>query len=137
MGLVRLDGAIVIGPASVSSSQMPAAQLITQLALRDGNTLSFDAASGVVEQRINSPDPAFIELYAARAVAQGAFLYVRADAKIVLRITHDDGAGGDTVILVPVHGLVLLEFPEDQPLTLLEAQGVALLEYFVAGRGPA
>lgn len=137
MGQVRLDGAFVVGPPSVSGGSFPSAQIITQLAMRDGSVKLFDAASGVVQQQIDVDAPSYVTLSAASVVARGDLLYLRSDSAIVLRITRDDGVGGDVVILVPVHGLLILEFQETLFMKLLEAQGSALIEYFVAGRGPA
>lgn len=67
-------------------------------------------------------------------MTRGNFLYVKTDSLLVLRLTVGDGAGGTTQVLLPVHGLTLLEFSAGRELQLLEAQGQSKLEYFVSGQ---
>lgn len=130
MGQVSISGSLVAGPPSVSGG-FPTAQTIVQLSLSDGLQKSYDFATGVLQQQITSPG--VFKVLSTAAVERGTFLYLRSDAPIDLRYTHDDGSGGDVVVLLPSQGLVVLEFQNEKPLKLLEARGSALLEYFVSG----
>tara|TARA_Y100000034_G_C6819181_1_gene368767 strand:+ start:274 stop:462 length:189 start_codon:yes stop_codon:yes gene_type:complete len=60
-------------------------------------------------------------------------LYFKSDAPLTLRLTTDDGAGGDVVAVVPIHGLAIMEFNSTNFLKTLEAQGTAKVEYFLSG----
>lgn len=133
MGTLKLEGSIYGGPGT-ASDVFPNASFNAKLATRT-NPKSYGAASGVIQQRLASPS-AFVVLAgigATQPVTRGDFLYLRCDSAITLRITHDDGAGGSTVVSIPVHGLYIYEFQDTKFLKALEAQGSALLEYFVSG----
>lgn len=133
MSSLDLSGALTAGPAT--GSGFPAASFTVPLALIAGASSSFQVASGVLTQLYASP-AAFVALGGVgptAAVTQGQFLYLKCDAASVLRITTDDGSGGTAVVEVPVHGLVLIEFPALRPLELLEIKGTGKVEYLVCG----
>lgn len=137
MGRVVVSGNLQAGPNVVSEGVFPSMQATAIIALREGSQgKSADRMTGVLSRRINSA-AAFVPLQGVGptdTVTQGDFLYLKCDNAIDLRLTVDDGAGGQTVItLEGIRGLVILEFDTTQPLELLEAQGVTALEYFVSG----
>lgn len=136
MGQVSLSGVLTAGPTGTGDAVFPAATFTTPLGLLNGTAKQFGVATGILTRNLNSTG-AFVTLDgvgAAATVTQGSFLYFKADGAIDLRITTDDGAGGQDVVVVPVHGLAILEFSTTKPLELLEAQGAARLEYLVAGQ---
>jgi hypothetical protein len=93
----------------------------------------YGQATGVLSRTISSPS-AFIDLgEPGNAVTKATFLYLKSDAPLDVRLTTDDGSGGDVVAVVPVEGLCLLEFSSSKHLKLLEVQGSGRLEYFVSG----
>ena len=131
MGQISVSGSIIGGPASASEG-FPSAQFITQLKLRQ-SPMGFGAATGVLTQRLNSPS-GFAELVGpGTVVTRATFLYIRSDTDLLVRLTTDDGAGGDDVVVIPVGGLFLFECSGSKYLKLLEAQGSALIEYLAAG----
>lgn len=131
MGQVKIEGALTAGPASANSG-FPSAIMNLALRLRDGLQKSYDNASGVLSQAVNSPSPAWLVL-AVPSVPRGTFLYIQSDNAVLLRLTNDDTLGGNVVVTVPLHGLMIWEFPDDRFLKLLEVQGSATFEYFVSG----
>lgn len=99
------------------------------------NTKGFSVATGVLTRKLNSVG-SFVALQGVGAtdtVTKGTFLYFKSDALIELRLTTDDGVGGSVVAIIPPSGFVMLELDATKFLKLLEARGVASLEYFVCG----
>jgi hypothetical protein len=133
MGQLLLSGSLLAGPSQGSSeSTFPSAQVNIPLALKE-TPLTYDAATGCIARAVASP-ASFVTL-TTDAVPEGRVLYLRTDADVSLRITSDDGSGGDVVeAVVPVSGLYVREFPETKFLKLLEVRGTAAIEYFVSGQ---
>lgn len=134
MGQVKVDGTMSAGPASGGGS-FPASSFDVPLALRASPKL-FVAATGVLSRSIDSPT-AFVELSevgAAGSVSRADVLYLRASGPVDLRLTTDDGVGGDVVAVVPVDGLVVLEFPVTKSAKKVEVKGTATLEVFASGQ---
>lgn len=132
MGTVSISGSLTGGPGS--SGGFPASTFNTPISLATGSKL-FQHATGVLTRIISSP-AAFVALSAVGAandVPKADTLYLRADADVDLRITQDDGAGGSTVLTLPVRGLFVMETPTNKMITLLEVQGSGKLEYFASG----
>ncbi len=133
MGQLNLSGALTAGPQG-GGDVFPASQYIVPVAFREGSK-QYTPGTGVLTQVLNSPS-AFVRLEGvgpAAPVTQGSFLYLKTDSPIDVRITHDDGSGGQTVVIIPVHGLLMYELPTTKPLELLEAQGASKVEYLVVG----
>jgi hypothetical protein len=131
-----LTGSVSGGPESSSGATFPAATFAAVLALRESSGKSFGCGTGVVRRTVNSP-AAYLTLDGVgetATVTQGDFLYFKSDGLMLLRLTQDDGAGSTTVQVVPVHGLVVLEFPSSRALELLEVQGTGQIEYLVTGQ---
>lgn len=134
MGVLKLSGNLSAGPQSASEG-FPAAMFSAPIFPRE-NQRSFGVATGIVTRQLASPG-AFAALQGVGAtdtVKNGDFLYMKSNAQIDVRMTIDNGAGGSDLRIVTVHGLVILEFSTARPLKLLEAQGTAVLEYFVSGQ---
>lgn len=133
MGQLKVEGALVAGPPQ-ATDVFPAGVLTHPLSTAQ-NPKGFQVATGVLTRNLNSAAAflAFAELGANAAVTRGTFLYMRSDAVIDVRITTDDGAGGDVVSVIPLQGLLILEFPGSKYLKLLEVQGSGKLEYFISG----
>lgn len=134
MGQLRISGSLDAGPPSATSESFPAASFSVPLRFRE-NTKAFSVASGVLQRRLSSA-VSFVPLQGVGptdSVTKATWLYLKSDADFVLRLTADDGSGGSVVTSLNVGGLVMLEFNALKFLKLLEAQGVANLEYFVSG----
>jgi len=134
MGQISISGALEGGPPA-GAETFPASKFLTPLSLRE-SAKQFGVATGVLTRNLQVAAPAFATLDGvgpAATVTQGDFLYFKCDGQLVLRLTTDDGGGGQDVQTVPVHGLAVLEFPTTRPLELLEAQGTGKIEYLVSG----
>lgn len=134
-GQIKVNGNVIGGPAVVSTGTFPSARFDAIIALRDGSK-SFNAATGILSYNVASPGPAYQTLDgvgAARTVVKGNFLYFRTSSQIQLRLTTDDGIGGSVLSILPVYGLLVVEFDDSKFLKLLEAQGSGMVEYLVSG----
>lgn len=135
MGRINVSGVVEGGPENAGSATFPAATFTSPLALLASAGKQFGVATGVLTRTLNSPS-AYVTLDGvgpSATVTQGDTLYLKTDGQMQLRLTNDDGAGGTTQAVVPVHGLVVLEFPSTKALELLEAQGSGKIEYLVSG----
>lgn len=134
MGVLKVSGSLDAGPPTVTSESFPGASLSVPLRLPAGSK-SFSVATGVLQRKLNSA-LAYVALDGVgpiAAVTKGSFLYLRSDQAFSLRVTTDDGLGGSDVAVHPVATLVLVEYDSTKFLKLLEAKGVANLEWFVCG----
>ncbi len=132
MGIVSLTGALVGGLNSPEG--YPGSVFNVPVALSEARKL-WTNATGVLTRTIESPD-AFVVMSAIGPEADvpaANTIYGRSNAPLDLRITQDDGDGGSTVIILAVSGTFLFETPPTKQITLLEARGTALLEYFASG----
>lgn len=138
MGQVSINGTLSSGPVQVGAG-FPQAIYTTPLAT-SVTPKPFSAASGVMQRRVAVAAPGFTPLQGlgpTDAVVRCDLLYLRCDAGLILRLSNQDPLaplGPPLVVLVPVAGLVILEFPASSPLVLLEAQGSATVEYAFSGQ---
>ena len=134
MSSINLTGALIAGPSS-GGETFPGSSLTVPLSFVDGAKTA-GAATGILTKTVASPSPAYAALSGvgpAETVTQGSFLYFKGRGSFVLRLTTDDGSGGTVVTMVPVQGMLMIEFPTIRALELLEVQGSGLIEYFVSG----
>lgn len=134
MGQVRIDGQITAGPQVIGQDR---STLSTILALKGGSSSkSYGAATGILELNLNTPTNTYQTLPgvgAAPGVTKADTLYFFCDSPVLLRLTTDDGAGGNVLSVLPVDGLCTLEFWGTRFLKLVEAQGNSPIEYFASG----
>lgn len=132
MGTITVEGNLNGGPGTVSEG-FPSASFNASLRLIS-SPKGFGAATGVLSVRLNSPS-AFAPLAGVPDNCQRAnFFYLKCDTAIALRLTFDDGIGGDTLVVLPaVRGLFVAEFDDVKFLKLIEAQGSAQLEWLASG----
>lgn len=138
MGQLSLTGTLSAGPGAVAGGgQFPSSTASAQLGLRVEPS-SYSAATGVLQFSLDSSG-SFVQLggidETIGPVKKCTFLYLRAPSAIELRITRDDGLGGDLVTTDDHQGLLVKEWPDDNFVKLVEAKGVSLLEYFASGPG--
>jgi len=132
---VELSGSIDGGPTQVTDQSSPTATFSARLGLNAGNK-TYSAATGVLVRQLASPSSytTLDGVGSGKTVSKGTFLYVRSvGGPLTLRLTTDDGSGGDVVAVVPIQGPMIIEFPDSNPLKLLEAKGSIGLEYLVTG----
>jgi hypothetical protein len=133
LGQVRVDGQITAGPQTIGIDRTT---LSTALALKGGSTAkSYAVATGILELSLNTPSAyqTLPGVGAAPGVTHADTLYFFSDAPVLLRLTTDDGAGGSVLSVLPVDGLVVLEFQAAKFLKLVEAEGTSPIEYFASG----
>jgi hypothetical protein len=130
--VVTVKGTLLAGPPKSSCNGFPSGLVNAAFELTPPNKVA--AVSCYGSPNVNSPS-SFVELDgvgAGNTVTQGTFLYIRTVGAMTIRITQGSG-GGAVVSTLNVQGLYMQEFPAGTPLTLLEAQGVGVIEYFVSG----
>jgi len=132
MGQINLSGSITAGPTSGNGGVFPGASMVVPLGFAQ-NPKGYQRATGILERSLA------LGVYTdlgepGNTVTQATFLYLRSDAVIDLRLTTDDGVGGNVISVVPVHGLAMFEFPSTKYLKTLEALGTGKVEYFLSGQ---
>jgi hypothetical protein len=135
MGQLQIGGALSGGPLTVSDGQFASASFLCALSFQQGSTKGSGAASGAITRQLASPSSyALLQgVGADSSVLQGNTLYFKSDGPVLLRITCDDGSGGDAVSILPVSGLLVFEVDPNQFIKALACQGTAALEYLVSG----
>lgn len=133
MGQLSVSGSLQGGPAG-SGDTFPAAKFITPLKMST-EPKGFQRASGILT-RLFDDAATFVECSAVgtgRDVPRANTLYMKGSGDYDVRLTQEDGSGGSTTVIVPCHGLVILEFPDTKALTLLEVRASTTIEYFASG----
>lgn len=131
--IVTLQGTLLAGPAKSSDSAFPSGLINASFALKPSTK---PAPVSVYDVRNLASPSSFVQLRGIgtnETVTKGNTLYLRTDAAMTLRLTFDDGAGGDVVSTFPVDGLFIVEASDAKFLKLAEAQGVGVVEYFASG----
>lgn len=134
MGQLDLQGALIGGPPS-GGETFPASTFSVPLRLRT-SPKGYGVATGVLSQQIASP-AAYVALSGigvGGAVTQADTFYFKASGPVDLRVTTDDGAGGDVVAVIPSDGLAVIETPASKYVKLVEVQGNGTVEYFASGQ---
>lgn len=136
MGSVSISGTLTAGASGVgSSAAFPSAQVSIPFGLRADPT-GYTAATGILQFPLNSAG-SFIQLGGVDEtfgpVKRATLVYLRVLSQVSLRITSDDGLGGEDVFEAEHVGLFLKEWPDDHAVLKVEAKGAALLEYFACG----
>lgn len=135
MGITRFDGTLHAGPPNVSDGTFPASTMGVPINLTP-NPKGWQRATGVLYRAVNVPSPDFLELDGIgsdRTVSEGNFLYLRSNSTVTVRVTQAFTTGEATATF-KINGLCILEFPEAEPLTLVEVQGSSTIEYFAQGQ---
>ncbi len=136
MGAIEISGTLTLGDAcGVSACGSETGD--TTIPLGFGGCCSRPAAvsAWIPSQAVASP-AAFVTLPnvgPTATVKQADFLYLRANAAIEVRITSDDGAGGQVAALLPPTDFLMMTFSATRPLELLEVRGSATIAYLVSG----
>ncbi len=132
MGQVSLSGALQGGPAGAAESSFPAASLLIPLKL-SADPKGFQQASGVLT-RVLTDANVFVELGpVGRDVPRANLLYIKASGNYRLRLTFDNGMGGDVVVTSDQTGFYLAEYPATLFVKKVEVAAAATIEYFASG----
>lgn len=127
---VQIQGQLLLGPSAVQEGTFPATTAVVPLGL------SPDQKPAVVNKRgERTLQGVYATLFDADLddVTQGTFVYLRTANAGLLRITTDDGNGGDVVAVVPIKGLHVHEYDPTKFVKKLEANVSGFLEYIVSG----
>ena len=134
MSQIKLSGSIVAGPASSSEGVFPGSTMDIPLSTKE-NPKGYQRATGILRRSVSVASPSWLDLgEPGNTVTQANFLYLRSDGPLSLRLTTDDGLGGDVVAVIVVQGLHITEFNQINYLKTLEVQGNATVEYFMSGQ---
>jgi hypothetical protein len=124
VGQVDLSGSLVIGPTGGGDGAFPTSQDHVSLATTPSPKPS-QVASGTISRTLNSPS-AYVELSGVGTddtVTRGDFLYFRADGPVMLRLTFNDPAGGEDLVLDGTGRPLNPRFLDDALLTAMERAG--------------
>jgi hypothetical protein len=133
MGQSRLEGSIQAGPPNVTDGTFPASTATFPLAFSP-NPKSYNCAEPTLARRISSI--AFVPLSGVGpndTVTEAGLVYLRSDSPLEVRITQVIDGSPETSIH-KIHGLLLLEPPGNEPVTLVEVLGNATIDFYVQGQ---
>ena len=139
MGQLTIGGSLAAGPPQGVNNGFPGGRITIPLSFGQGTDgLAFNVATGILSRNVQSLS-SFVPLQGVGdtdTVTKGAFLYFKSSTDIELRITLDDGVGGDKVIdgITVNGGPFIWPFSSSKFLKLLEAKGSGQVEYFVCGQ---
>jgi len=103
-------------------------------------SISAPVHTGLAKRLVATPAPGWVALSGVGAtdtVTRGQFLFFKASAPVLVRLTLDDGSGGDVVLdPLPIDTLapLILCFQSAKFLKLLEVQGSGTVHYLVSGQ---
>jgi hypothetical protein len=129
---VQLTAELVAGPAQISNSFFPSGTTTIPFGLQP-NPKGYSVDTGPQRPLINSPN-AFQTLSgigSGQSVTQASTFYLRTGGlPFQVRLTY---LGDATPKVMYVSGVLLLEPPQQSPLTLVEVQGGGQIEYWASG----
>ena len=137
MSILSFDGSLSLGPNPTDEDPFPTMTAAVPQVSTSISPKTVAVSSGALSGQVASPS-AFVTLSGvgpAGPVTKADFLYFKCRGVLQLRLTVEDvGGGADVVSVLPIGGPFVLEFPENGRLKLLEAKGVAPVEYLIAGQ---
>lgn len=131
--VTTLQGTLVAGPPKAASGTFPAGLVSIAFTLKPPNKSAPVSVKSVRNLSSPSTYATLRGIGDGEDVAQATFLFLQTDNSIDVRVTCDDGSGGDVVSVVSVDGLLIMEKPANKFIKLLEAQGTGVVEYFASG----
>jgi hypothetical protein len=134
MGQTRLDGSLQAGPPNATEGTFPASVFNTPLILTP-NPKPWQVAEPTLTRRVSSPSSykTLSGVGTNDTVTEATFIYLRTDANLLVRITQTI-ATVPTTAVHSIRGLCILEFPDNEPVTLVEVQGTATIDFFAQGQ---
>jgi hypothetical protein len=130
-----LSAQLIAGPAQVSDSFFPSATKTTPFGLNQVPKQYQADTSAVL--MLNSPSPSFENIDAIGVggqVTQVLTFYCRSQTPLLLQMTFlNINSGMDIVVLEPLYGVKLSEYPPNAYLKALAVQGSGQFEYWAAG----
>ena len=133
MGLqAQLSALLTAGPAT-SDTCFPSGTRTIPISLSP-STKAYSDDSGNAFM-LNSPSSFFAVpgVGAAGIVTKATTLYLKSGSQVLVQLTFANPSGTPTVIVEPLQGLKLNEYPPGYELTGLALQGTGQIEYWAAG----
>lgn len=138
MGVLTIDGTLTGKPDSGATGTFPSGYSTVPFTLF-GTQKTYAASTGVNQASIaiNAAYAALPDIGSSTKVTHADTLYVRTNKLVNVRVTSDDGIGGSVVAVLPVKGLLVLEFDSTKYLKLVEIQGhpteLTTVEWWASG----
>lgn len=128
---VKIQGELSLGPVGeVSEGTFPASVASVPLSL-----LPESKPAAVSQRGTRKGEGAYETVFDATldAVTEGNLVYVRVTAAGLIRITTDDGAGGNVVATLPIKGVHLHEYDPAKFVKKVEVNVSGTFEYIISG----
>ena len=138
MGVLTIDGTLTGKPDSGASGTFPSGYSSVPFTVF-GTQKTYAVTTGVNQASIAiaAAYAALPDIGSSTKVTHADTLYVRTNKLVNVRVTTDDGVGGNVVAIVPVKGLLVLEFDATKYLKLVEIAGhpteVTIVEWCASG----
>lgn len=140
MGQVKVTGTLQAGPPAATDGQFPSMLATAAITLKE-NPKGYSRATGVLRrQETFAAFTVLNEVGVGAAVTQGHFLWFKSNGPVEIRLTTDDGSGGDVLSVIPLDGAYMSEFDIAtgtgkflKALELNTLGAAVLVEYFIAG----
>lgn len=131
--MITVQGQIVSGAGAQDGC---CSDFVPVLAIKFAQTVP-DAAKSFGRQSVNSAS-AFVPITGVGptgSVTQGLFLYLKTDARFMVRVTQKGTTNldPDIVSTFPLQGMLMMQFPLENTLKLLEVEGIGPVDFFVGG----
>ena len=133
MSGITLTGTLTLGDSSCGCGGIAADTTYVLGFGACAKTATVSLGTGSTKRAVNSPG-SFVPLEGpGTTIRRCDFLFLNADSTIDLRLTLDDGSGGDVVSTIKHKGLLMKEFDPSYYLKLVEVKGVAQIAYLATG----
>ena len=102
-------------------------------------SISAPVHTGLAKRTIAAASPSWVTLSGVGVldtVTRGQFLFLKVNAPALVRLTYDDGVGGDVLVVLPVDALapLILCLQGAKFLKGVEVQGSCTVHYLVSGQ---
>lgn len=132
MSTVQISGSFTSSPPTAGEGGFPSGSTSIDLAFVSGSTGKPAPAQTGVQQRVLASPSAYVTLRGvgtSDAVPRADTLVLRTMVAMLVRFTLYD----TSTAIVPVKGLMVVEFDPANALTLVEAKGSGTIEWFASG----
>lgn len=133
VNVTTLQGTLRAGPSSSSCSGSFPSGLVN-VTFESSPARKSTPVSCYHVRAVNSPASyaALAGIGTNETVTQALILYLKTSGPMLVRITTEE-TPDDVVSVIPVDGLMILEFQAARYLKLVEVQGSGTVEYFAGG----
>lgn len=129
---VNVTGTITDSPACDGNFPSGVSTVDFGEACCGSGTIPATVSTGIQKRRVTSGSYTALDVGTGKSVTLALFLYLRTNQSTKVRLTTV-GVSGDVVAVVPVNGLMILQFPTGAELKLLEVDSPGTVEYLACG----